>query len=52
MIDGIADELRAFAQRLARTACGCSDRKLSHALEELAIDLAARAAELDRLLER
>jgi hypothetical protein len=52
MINGIANELRAFAQRLARLACECSDQELSHALEELAIDLAAKAAELNRRFER
>ena len=35
-----------------RLACECSDQKLSHALEELAVDLAAKAAELNRWFER
>jgi hypothetical protein len=52
MIDGIANELRAFAQRLARLACEWSDQDLSHALAELAVDLAAKAEELNRRFER
>jgi len=48
MINGIIDELGALAQRLARLVCECSDRELSHALEELAVDLAAEAVELNR----
>ncbi len=47
MINGITDELRAFPLRV-RFACEGLDRELSHVLEELAVDLAAKAAELDR----
>jgi len=52
MINGITHELRAFALRLVRFACECSDRELSQALEDLAADLAAKAAELDRRFDR
>jgi len=52
MVKNITDELRALAQRCTRLACECSDRELAHAMEELAIDLALRAAELDRRFDR
>jgi hypothetical protein len=52
MIDGIANELRAFAQRPAGFACEWSDQDLSYALAELAVDLAAKAEELNRRFER
>jgi len=44
----ISDQLRAFAQWLVRLARECSDRELPHALEELAVDPAAKAMELNR----
>jgi hypothetical protein len=48
MIKGITDQLRAISQRATRLAGECSDQELSDALEELAVDLAMKAAELDR----
>jgi len=33
---------------LARLVCECSEWELSHAWEELAVDLAAKAMELNR----
>jgi hypothetical protein len=52
MVKSITDELRALAQRCTRLAYDCSNRELAHALEELAVDLALRAAELDRRFDR
>jgi hypothetical protein len=52
MVKGITDELRTLAQRATRMAGDCSDPELAHALEELAVDLALRAAELDRRFDR
>ena len=52
MVKNITDELRALAQRCTRAANNSSDRKLAHALEELAVDLAQRAADLDRRFDR
>lgn len=52
MVKSITDELRAIAQRCTRAASDCSDHALAHALEELAVDLALRAAELDRRFDR
>jgi hypothetical protein len=47
LIKSITDQLRALSQRVTRLSCECSDHQLSRALEELAIDLVMRAAELD-----
>jgi hypothetical protein len=52
MIKNITDELRVLAQRSARLACECSNLELSRALEELAIDLMAKASELERRFDR
>lgn len=52
MVENITDELRALAQRCTRLARDCSDPELAHALEELAVDLAQRAADLDRRFNR
>jgi hypothetical protein len=52
MIKNITDELRALAERSTRLACECSNTELSHALEELAVELMARAAELERRFDR
>jgi hypothetical protein len=52
MINGIANELRAFAQRQAFLASECSDQELPHTLEELAVDLAAKAEELNHRFKR
>jgi hypothetical protein len=52
MIKGIADELRSLAERCTRSACECTDCEMSHALEELAVDLMAKAAELERRFDR
>jgi hypothetical protein len=52
VVKSISDELRALAQRCSRLAGDCSDQELAHALEELAVDLALRAAELDRRFDR
>ena len=48
MVKSITDELRALAQRCTRLAYECSDRELAHTLEELAVDLALKAADYDR----
>jgi hypothetical protein len=47
-VKSITDEMRALAQRVTRLAGDCSDRDLAEALDELAVELALRAAELDR----
>jgi len=52
MINGITHELRAFALRSVCLAGECSDRELSQALEDLAADLAPKAAELNRRFDR
>lgn len=52
MVKNITDELRTLAQRATRLAGYCSDLELAHALEELAIDLALRAADLDHRFDR
>jgi hypothetical protein len=52
MVKSITDELRTLAQRATRLAADCSDQDLAHALEELAVDLALRAGELDRRFDR
>lgn len=48
MIKSVTDELRAMSQRCTRLAREVSDDKLSRALEELAVDLALKAEDLDR----
>ena len=48
MVRDITDHLRTLSQRCARAARECSDGDLSRALEELAIDLAMKAADLDQ----
>jgi hypothetical protein len=52
MVKNITDELRAFAERSARLAGECANLELSRALEELAIDLMAKASELERRFDR
>lgn len=52
MVKNITDEMRALAQRCTRAASTCSDCELAHALEELALDLALRAGDLDRRFDR
>lgn len=52
MVKAITAELRTLAQRCTRAASDCSEPELAHALEELAVDLALRAAELDRRFDR
>jgi hypothetical protein len=52
MVKSITEELRDLAQRCSRLAGDCSDQELAHALEALAVDLALRAAELDRRFGR
>jgi hypothetical protein len=48
MIRNITQELRALAQRATHAARDASNAELSHALEELAIELTVKAAELDQ----
>jgi hypothetical protein len=48
MIKSIADELRAVAERCSRFARECKRYDLSRALQELGIDLMAKASELER----
>ena len=52
MVKGIIDELRAVAQRCVRLARECSNAGLSHALEELAHDLQAKASEFEGKFDR
>jgi hypothetical protein len=48
MIKSIAGELRAVAERCSRFARECKRYDLSRALQELGIDLMAKASELER----
>jgi hypothetical protein len=47
MIKSIAGDLRAVAERCARYARDCKKHDLSEALEELGIELMAKASELE-----
>jgi len=49
MIDDIVGDLRAVAQRCSKYARDCRGYDLSRALEELAIELTMKAAELEGL---
>jgi hypothetical protein len=48
MIKSIAEELRTVAERCSRFARECKRYDLSRALQELGIDLMAKASELER----
>jgi len=48
MIKSIVGDLRAVAERCTRSARDCKRPDLSHALEELSIELMFRASELER----
>lgn len=48
MVKNITDELRALAQQATRAARDASTPELSHALEELAIELTVKAAQLEQ----
>jgi len=48
MIKTIAEDLRALAERCTREARDCQRYKLSRALQELGIELASKATELER----
>jgi|HubBroStandDraft_6_1064221.scaffolds.fasta_scaffold256861_2 hypothetical protein len=52
MVKSIIDELRAVAQRCVRLARECSNNDLSHALEELGVDLLAKASEIEGKFDR
>jgi hypothetical protein len=52
MVKSIIDELRAVAQRCSRLARECSNAELSHALEELGMDLLAKASEFEGRFDR
>jgi len=52
MVKSIIDELRAVAQRCVRLARECSNDDLSHALEELGMDLLAKASEFEGRFDR
>jgi len=48
MIKSILGDLRTVAERCARMARDCNRPDLSHALEELGIELMFKASELER----
>ena len=48
MIKSIVGDLRAVAGRCTRFAHDCKKHDLSHALEELGIELMTKASELER----
>jgi len=48
MIKRIVGELRAVAEQCTRFARDCKKHELSHALEELGIELMSKASELER----
>jgi hypothetical protein len=52
MVKSIIDELRGVAQRCTRLARDCSNDELSHALEELGMDLLAKASEFEGRFDR
>ncbi len=52
MVKNIIDELRGLAQHCTCQARDCADPDLSHALEELAVDLVAKASDLERRFDR
>jgi hypothetical protein len=52
MVKSIIDELRAVAQRCARMARDSSNAELSHALEELGMDLLAKASDFEGRFDR
>jgi hypothetical protein len=52
MVKTITEELRSISQRCMRLARESSDHMLSRALEELAVDLALKAEDLDRRFDR
>jgi hypothetical protein len=52
MVKSIIDELRTVAQRCARLAREFSNDDLSHALEELGMDLLAKASEFEGRFDR
>ncbi len=52
MIKSIADELRSLAERCTRSAGDCIDHEMSQALEELAVDLMAKASEIERRFDQ
>jgi hypothetical protein len=48
MIKAVAQDLRTVAERCTQMARDCRRYELSHALQELGIDLMTKAAELER----
>lgn len=48
MIKSIVGDLRAVAERCTQLARDCKRHELSHALEELGIELMFKASELER----
>jgi hypothetical protein len=52
MVKSITNELRAVAQQATRVAAECSDLNLSNALEGLAVNLMAWAADLERRFDQ
>lgn len=52
MIKSIVAELRAVAERCSRSARDCRRYELSRALQELSIELMAKAAELEQQFDK
>jgi len=52
MVKNIIDELRTVAQRCTRLARDCLDREIAHALEQLGVNLATKASELECRFDR
>jgi len=48
VIKTVVGDLRAVAERCTRLARDCKRQDLSHALEELGIELMSKASELER----
>ena len=52
MVKSIVEDLRSVAQKCTRLARDSSRADLSHALEELGVELMAKAAELERNFDK
>lgn len=52
MIKSIIEEMRLVAQKCTSLSRGCLDRELAQALEEVGVDLATKASELESKFDK